>query len=88
MKNIFSINLFSACLLAGSICSCDGYLDKMPDNRTEIDSEDKVTSLLTSAYPISDYIMLTEMMSDNADDYGVSTSLPTGLSIRSGLGKM
>lgn len=71
MKNIFSINLFSACLLAGSICSCDGYLDKMPDNRTEIDSEDKVTSLLTSAYPISDYIMLTEMMSDNADDYGV-----------------
>lgn len=66
-----NIKFFSACLMLGAICSCDGYLDKMPDNRTEIDSEDKVTALLTSAYPATDYIMLTEVMSDNTDDYGV-----------------
>jgi len=50
--------------------SCDGYLDKMPDNRTEIDSEVKVNKLLVSAYPENDYILCAELSSDNVDDYG------------------
>ena len=60
--------LYSIVLLAFasiSLASCDSYLDKMPDNRAEVDSEDKIASLTTSAYPDHDYILLNEYMSDN-----------------------
>lgn len=46
--------------------------DTLPDNRTEIDSADKMAKLLVSAYPTTTYIMLTEMSSDNAMDNGIS----------------
>ncbi len=53
------------------LASCDDYLDVLPDNRAEIDTEDKVVSLLTSAYPtMGSHLYLTEMMSDNVDDLG------------------
>lgn len=51
------------------VSSCDDYLDKMPDNRAEIDSQEKVRKLLVSAYPENDYILLSELSSDNVDDY-------------------
>lgn len=44
----------------------------MPDNRTEINTEEKVIALLASAYPQNTYIVLTEMSSDNEDDYILS----------------
>ena len=50
--------------------SCNDYLDKMPDNRTEIDSEEKISKLLVSAYPRNDFIYCTEYASDNTDDFG------------------
>lgn len=56
-------------VLALSSCS-DSFLDKLPDNRAEIDTEDKVISLIASAYPDHDFNMVTEMMSDNVDDMG------------------
>ena len=31
--------------------SCDSFLDKLPDDRAEVNTDDKVTSLLVSAYP-------------------------------------
>lgn len=49
--------------------SCDKFMDVMPDNRAEIDSEEKIQKLLTSAYPDHDYIMVTELMSDNCDKF-------------------
>ncbi len=53
------------------LASCDDYLDVMPDSRTEVDTEDKVASLLVSAYPTSgNHMMLTETMSDNIDHLG------------------
>lgn len=52
--------------------SCNDYLDEMPDNRAEIDSEEKVDKLLVSAYPENTYILSTELASDNADDYGAN----------------
>ena len=67
MKKIHYI-LLSALLAAG----CDTFLDKMPDNRTEIDSQEKIQALLVSAYPPTDYMLVTEFMSDNVDDYGVN----------------
>jgi len=57
-------------VLALAMTSCDKFLDVMPDNRTEIDSQKKIQALLVSAYPRTDYMLLTEFMSDNVDDYG------------------
>lgn len=60
-------------LMSVSLSSCDKYLDEEPDNRTTIDTADKVSSLLTSAYPQSgSYIMMNEAMSDNCDNMGSS----------------
>lgn len=62
-----------AALGAVMFSSCDSYLDTMPDNRTEIDSEEKVSSLLTSAYlQNGSCILVNEIMSDNSDDMGSS----------------
>ena len=69
MKTFHSI-LFAATLLAAA--GCDSFLDKMPDNRTEIDSQEKIQALLASAYPFTDYMLVTEFMSDNVDDYGTN----------------
>lgn len=67
-KNIIYL-LMMAAMTVVSLTACNDYLDKMPDNRSEVDSEDKVVSLLTSAYPTHDYIYFNEMMSDNYDRY-------------------
>ena len=58
------------CLLA--LAGCDKFLDKMPDNRAEIDTQQKIQALLVSAYPPTDYMLVTEFMSDNVDDYGTN----------------
>lgn len=68
-----SILFFGALL---SLTSCEGvldsvfgdYLDKNPDNRLELDTEDKIKKALVSAYPQSSYFLLTEMASDNTDE--------------------
>ncbi len=58
-------------LFVTPLVSCDDYLDVMPDNRAEIDSEDKIVSLITSAYMTqSSHVLMTEVMSDNVDDLG------------------
>ena len=69
MKKIHYI-FFAAALLAAA--GCDKFLDKMPDNRTEIDTQQKIQALLVSAYPPTDYMLVTEFMSDNVDDYGTN----------------
>ena len=66
MKNI----LLSAIALTFALTSCNDWLDVMPDNRAEIDSEEKVLKLLVSAYPENFYGVVTEYASDNVDDYG------------------
>lgn len=55
-------------LLAG----CNDYLDKIPDNRTELDSKEKIAELLANAYPKANYISFCEVMSDNVGDKGSS----------------
>lgn len=65
------LDILSLLLLGAFACtSCNDYLDEMPDNRAELNTEFKITSLLVSAYPTKAYIMCAEMSSDNADDYG------------------
>ena len=55
-------------LLLFVFASCDKYLDVLPDNRAELDSDKKITELLVSAYPESNYYLLAEMSSDNIDE--------------------
>jgi hypothetical protein len=52
------------------LAGCDDFLNVMPDNRAEVDTESKITSLLVSAYPESTSIMMEEIASDNAMDNG------------------
>ena len=53
-----------------ALASCDSYLDETPDNRTEVDTQDKIAKLLVSAYPSKNYQMMAEFASDNVDDNG------------------
>ncbi len=69
---IRNINLFCTFLLTTALVSCNKWLDVMPDNRTEIDTVEKVAKLLVSAYSESDYIICSEMVADNLDDMGAS----------------
>ena len=71
MKRInISASVIALSLLTLQFSSCNDFLDTMPDNRAEIDSELKVKTLLTSAYPTNSYVFITEVMSDNVDDTG------------------
>jgi hypothetical protein len=53
-----------------SLISCDDFLSETPDNRTQIDSPEKISELLVSAYPIASYMEFTETMTDNVFDTG------------------
>lgn len=48
--------------------SCEKYLDTVPDNRTEINTPEKISELLVSAYPAANYSPFCEIMSDNVSD--------------------
>jgi len=71
MKNI-KITL-SLLLLVG-LSSCDDFLSEVPDNRTQIDTPEKISELLVTAYPVNSYFELAETMSDNVFDTEVKIS--------------
>ncbi|PZP49658.1 MAG: RagB/SusD family nutrient uptake outer membrane protein [Pseudopedobacter saltans] len=50
--------------------SCSKILDKDPDNRTEINTIEKVAQLVGTAYPTYGYMGMAETVSDNACDKG------------------
>lgn len=56
--------------IALTVSACDGFLDTVPDDRIEIDSKDKVTKMLVSAYPTASTILISELSSDNTTDNG------------------
>lgn len=60
----------------GLTACTDSFLDKVPDERTDINTEKKVVQLLTSAYPSNSYMTLSELMSDNIID-NQAPHLPT-----------
>lgn len=62
--------LLLSVLFTLSASSCKKYLDKNPDNRTEINTVDKVAQLVATAYPRYDYYHFTESYSDNTEDKG------------------
>ncbi len=76
MKRYFDYILCSLLMVSGGAIStsCGDYLDVNPDNRTQVDTEDKVTKLLVSAYSDALPILVHEQMSDNVVDRGTSYS--------------
>lgn len=68
-RNIYS--LFALCLLCIMTVSSCKDLDEAPDNRTEIDTVDKVQQLLTSGYPVSVPAVICELSGDNLIDNNV-----------------
>ncbi len=64
---IYGIVSVSISLLSSS---CDKFLDKMPDNRAEIDTNQKLSDVLVSAYPTVDPMEIYEHRTDNVIDNG------------------
>ena len=62
------INILIA--IAATLCfsSCDDYLSEMPDNRTVLNSPEKISEILVNAYPDYSYAVFAETMSDNVFD--------------------
>lgn len=54
-----------------ALASCDSYLDKLPDDRAEVNSLDKAKKFLVSAYPNHSTNFVFYMSSDNVTDNGV-----------------
>lgn len=67
-KKIFT-TIFAIALLF-SMPSCKKYLEQTPDNRAEINTIEKLSQLVSTAYPARDYLTFTEASSDNAEDKG------------------
>ena len=67
MKRII---VYASVLSVFALGGCKKYLDKEPDNRTQITTPEQIAQLLTNAYPKGTYILFTESMSDNAEDKG------------------
>jgi len=74
MKYIYKIGVMGLGMAA--LVSCNDYLDKLPDDRAELDTEQKVTQLLVSAYPTVNNHVMMELSSDNVGDNGRSYSSP------------
>ncbi len=68
MKNIKIV--LTVLIMTTGLTSCKKYLEQLPDQRTELNSPEKVAELLVTAYPQANYIPFTEAMSDNAADKG------------------
>lgn len=75
MKNKI-YKMFAMGLGVLALSSCNDYLDKLPDERAELDSDLKITQLLVSAYPTVNNVLITEVLSDNMDDNGRQYSAP------------
>lgn len=65
MKKYIGLSIIA---LSMGLTSCNDWLDKLPDNRMELQTVDDVKGLLVSAYPQTHPAYLLEMYSDNTDD--------------------
>ena len=67
MKRLLSYTAFT--LLLGT--SCKKFLEQPPDNRAVLNSPEKVSQLLGTAYPQANYMAFCESISDNVADKGI-----------------
>lgn len=74
MKNknlLYTLAVLAICITGSG---CKKYLSEMPDNRTTINSKEKVDKLLAGAYDGPAHFAFTEPMSDNVLDGGKVTA--------------
>lgn len=69
IKNIIGLTATSLVLV-----SCNSFLDELPDNRTTLDSEEKIKRILVSAYATNHYAMVAEFLTDNIEDLGTDNA--------------
>lgn len=77
MKAFTNIKYILIIALVSSFASCSDFLDQLPDERTELDSEDKITQLLMTSYPLANYAWVCELSSDNLID-NQAPHMPSG----------
>ena len=68
MKKLSILSLAAGML---ALASCDSYLDKLPDDRAEVNTLDKAKKFLVSAYSNHSTNFVFYMSSDNVTDNGV-----------------
>ena len=68
MKVAMKIYIYSLMVAGIAVSGCEDFLSKVPDNRTILDSKEKIAELLVTAYPEGNYIPFCEAMSDNVED--------------------
>lgn len=68
LKYILSVVILTA------IVSCNKLLEKEPDNRAKLNTPQKVSQLLATAYPAANYMAFAESISDNVADRGSGTT--------------
>lgn len=73
MKNIKQSLIYISLLVMTGV-SCNKFLSKEPDNRTDLNSVQKVSLILGTAYPQANYVPMYESASDNAADRGLNTT--------------
>lgn len=74
-KNILRISsVFAVALM---MTACSDFLDKIPDERTELQTEDNIVDLLKGSYPATNYQYVCELSSDNLIDNN-APHLPSG----------
>lgn len=61
-------------MLVIGVSGCSDYLEHLPDQRTELNTPEKISEIVASAYPQANYITFLEAMSDNAEDKSITTS--------------
>ncbi len=61
---------FTICSGIFFVSGCNKFLEKEPDNRAKLDSPEKVSQLLGTAYPQGNYQPFAETMTDNVTDIG------------------
>ncbi|MGO4822635.1 MULTISPECIES: RagB/SusD family nutrient uptake outer membrane protein [unclassified Flavobacterium] len=67
----------SLLVILGLSSSCDDFLSEIPDNRTQLDTPDKISEILVNAYPQANYMEFAETMTDNVFDSGDLTLTTT-----------
>ncbi|MBL0740417.1 RagB/SusD family nutrient uptake outer membrane protein [Chryseolinea lacunae] len=70
----YTITLLIVTLLLAA--GCDDFLSKVPDNRATLDSQEKLSELLVTAYPKGNYMAFCEAMSDNVEDNASGSQSP------------
>ena len=65
-KNL--IYIISTMVAAFGLSSCNDFLDTLPDQRTQLDSEEKISKLLVTGYSDANYGLICEFSSDNMED--------------------